>query len=280
MQDLIAQRDHLQGELHVQRGRDKVTAVANTAIGAAAAGSPIALGLAAGTATSERARLLVQIAAQEAKLRDLGISLQTNEDHVNGLKLAKSEVFQKQDEFAEVMGAVSRAKQRYEQIEQTLASLEPAIKAIEQDRLLKFDEGAAAAGSSRPIAPKATTVVLLALLAGVATGILFLILAEVFDHVYRSSSQVARSLGLPILESIDEIVTAEDRRCRFLSGAVLSPLVVVCFLGLAGVTGSMAYLSIEQPSTYQRLRRIPEAAIRLFAEQPSPPTDSRPDAGG
>ena len=109
---------------------------------------------------------------------------------------------------------------------------------------------------------------MLALFAGVGAGVFFVVLAEIFDNVYRSSGRVARSLGLPMLESIDEIVTPQDRRHLFLRRVVLIPLVVVCFIGLTGLTGSMAYLSLEQPSTYQRIIKIPHAAIRLFAGAP------------
>ena len=107
--------------------------------------------------------------------------------------------------------------------------------------------------------------VLLAILAGVATGVLFVVLAEVFDHIYRSSGQVARTLGLPMLEAIDEIVTPKDRRYLFVRNVVLTPLVVACFIGCTGLAGSMAFLSLEQPWTYQKLRKIPEAALHLFA---------------
>ncbi len=274
MAELLSRGQWLAGELDLQRDRDRTAAAANVALGAAAAGAPAALSLLGHAVSGEGARTMVQIAAVEAKLKDLTISIQFNDENLNRLRRAKDEVFQKQDEFADVMGAVARAKQRHQQIEVTLASIEPAIKAIEQHRLLRFDEGQPAGGSSKPISPKAATVVLLALLAGIACGVFFVILAEVFDHVYRSSGQVARNLGLPMLESIDEIVTARDRRSLFLRNAVLTPLVILGFIGLTGLTGSMAYLSIEQPWTYLKIKRIPEAALHLFAARSLNPASS------
>lgn len=216
----------------------------------------------------DRARMLVQIAAQDTKIKDLDISIGSNKIAIDRVRQAKSQIYQKQEEFADIMGEVAKARQRHGQIEGTLASLEPAIKAVEQNRLLRFSPGLPARGSAKPISPKATTVVLLALLAGVATGVVFVVLAEVFDHIFRSSGQVARTLGLPLLEAIDEIVTAQDRRYLFVKNAVLTPLVVVCFVAFTSLTGSMAYLSIEQPWTYQKIRKIPQAALQLFAGAP------------
>jgi uncharacterized protein involved in exopolysaccharide biosynthesis len=281
IQELLTQRRLVVEEFEQQRIQDRHAAVSNETLpasrftGAAGLDATISMtAVMAGLDQSGRAgkpawrQLLVQISAQKTKLKDIGISLDANALAIRQLRQAKRGVFQKQEEFAEITGQVAKARQKLAGLEGTLASIDPAIKAIEQGRLLQFSEGLPARGSSIPISPKATTVVLLATLAGILAGTLFVILAEVFDNVYRSSGQVARGLGLPMLESIDEIVTSEDRRHIFLRKALFTPLVIICFAGLAGLTGSMAYLSIERPRTYEKIRRIPEAALQLFAGEP------------
>jgi hypothetical protein len=220
----------------------------------------------------ERGRVTVQVTALTEKLHDIEAGLGTNELTLQELATAKDELYEKQEEFGEVLARVAKAKQRYAQIGTTLSTIEPAIKAAEQDRLLQFSEGQPAHGSVMPISPKAPTIVLLALLAGMVAGVLFVILAEVLDHVYRSSSQVGRSLGLPILEAIDEIVTGNDRRRLLVQHAVVSPLMILMFVAFTGLSGSMAYLSITQPWTYQRIRNIPNAALNLFIDLPSAST--------
>ena len=219
-----------------------------------------------GAFQGERARVVVQVAALTEKLHDIEASLGTNELTLEELAKAKNELYEKQALFSEVIARVGKAKQRYAQIGSTLSTIEPAIKAAEQDRLLQFSEGQAAHGSVMPISPKAATIVLLAVLAGAIAGVVFVVLAEVLDHVYRSSSQVGRSLGLPILEAIDEIVTGNDRRRLMVQRAVVSPLMILMFVACTGLTGSMAYLSITRPWTYQRIRNIPNAALNLFID--------------
>jgi hypothetical protein len=119
--------------------------------------------------------------------------------------------------------------------------------------------------------PKARTVLMMALLAGIATGVGFVILAEVLDRIYRSSAQVARSLGLPVLDMIDEIVTAQDRRRIFLRRVVATPLILIVCGGLLIATGSLAYLSIQRPHAYEQIQRVPRAAIDyLTGTMPSP----------
>ena len=220
--------------------------------------------------TTERARLLVQISAQQAKLKDIEISLGTSATAIEDLRRTKGEIYEKQEEFAGVSSAVRTARQRLTKLESTIASIEPAIKAVEQDRLLQFSEGQPATGSIVPVTPRSSTVIFLSLMAGIAAGIIFVVLAEVFDQVLRSSSQVARALGLPMLETIDEIVTSVDRRRLFVRRVVVTPLLVTCFVGVTALSGSLAYLSLEKPWTYKRMSRVPRAVLGLFAGDAQP----------
>ena len=265
IQQIAERRRWLADEFERQRRLDGSSAEANQGMNASPIGPPMDVAAANQPWQTERTRLLAQIAGQKSKLKDVEISIETNDLSLTELRSAKEAVFQRQEDFAEITGQLAQSRQKQRQIETTIASIDPALTAIEEGRLLHFAEGQAARGSNRPISPKATTVLLLALLAGLATGVVFVVMAEIFDHIFRSSGQVARALGLPMLESIDEIVTANDRRYYFLRRAMLSPMVILCFVALTGLTGSMAYLAIEQPWTYQRLRKIPEAAIQLFA---------------
>lgn len=221
-------------------------------------------------AQADRARLIVQAAAQESKIKDIDISLHSNEEALVSIRKAKEELFERQGEFSGAAQAVAKAKERFAQLESTVADIEPAIKAVEQDRLLQFSEGPSARGSVIPVSPRASTVMLLATVAGLVAGVICVILGELFDNVFRSSGQVARSLGLPMLEAIDEIVTVQDRRKALLRRLVVSPILVLSCVALTGLAGSMAYLSISQPWTYQSLRKIPNAALRLFVETDDP----------
>jgi hypothetical protein len=265
IQRILTRREEVAEILAAQRESDSHAVVANIPIDALALNATMAMKNSFDPVQGERARLMVQIAAQKSKMKDVEIGVESNDISINELSAAKREVFQKQEEFADIMGRVAQSRQRHGRLLSTLASIEPAIKAIEQGRLLQFSEGQPARGNAIPVSPKAMTVVLFALFAGIAAGALFVMLAEVFDSVFRSSGQVARALGLPMLEAIDEIVTTQDRRSIFLRRVVVMPVIMLTMLLLTGLAGSMAFLSIERPWTYQKIRKIPDAAIHLFA---------------
>ena len=272
MSALLAQRAALDTQLAQRRAADHAVARGNPLDPAGAANRPGTLAATMLTPwQGERSRLGVQVATQEARIRDLDISLEANESAAGRLRSAKAEVYQRQDEFADVTTSVAKARQRHNELLGTLARIEPVIKAIEQDRLLQFNEGESARGSLIPVNPKASTVLILAILAGIAAGAIFVILAEVLDHVYRGSMQVARSLSLPVLETIDVIVTSADRRRLLLRRTVLAPLVLAFFLMLTGVTGALAYLSIQQPWTLDRFSNLPDKARELITQKIAAP---------
>lgn len=262
IKEKVSRRKHLNFLL------EEAMAVSQTVMNQALAASEPSTNLEAmpGPWQSERARLLVQISAIESKLKDVKISLESNQAKIEQIRVAKSEIFDKQDEFAGVAKSLSDARVRHAQLAKTVSEISPAIEAIEKNRLMQFSPGNPARGASTPVSPKSTTIILLALMAGVAAGAVFVILAELFDHVYRNSSQVSRVLGLPILEAIDEIVTAQDRRRALVKRAVVTPVLIVFCVGVTGVSGAMAYLSLHQPTTYEKLRTFPQAAIEMFVE--------------
>jgi uncharacterized protein involved in exopolysaccharide biosynthesis len=267
---LMELRRGIEAKLEDQRARDRQMAVA----GGGALPGAVELPRNIGPWQSERARLLIQMAAQSTKIKDLDISLQANDRALADLNHAKDNVYEKQEEFALVIADVQKAKSRLAQAESTVATINPAIKAVEQDRLMQFAEGQPARGGSIPVSPRGITVLLLCLVAGVVAGAIFVFLAEILDHVFRSSNQVGRSLGLPILEAIDEIVTGQDRRRFLVQHAVVNPLLILVCLGITGLTGSMAYLSLTQPWTYQKLRSIPQTALHLFVEPDTTPVSA------
>lgn len=266
IRQLNADRARLVAQLERLRDTRGETAVTNSplvspaVIAAVNAASPAQQPL-----RTEYAQLRIQIGAQNSKIKEVEINLSSKDRALAQLARARENIHQRQEEYEDIVANVNKAKRRHNEVLMTLETIEPAIRAVQQDRLLQFTAGTPARGSSTPVNPQARTIILLAVLAGVGAGAVFVILAELLDHMYHNSGQVARSLGLPILESIDEIVTSVDRRRRFIRKAVLVPIALSCILGLVAVTGSLAYLSITKPWTYQRIKEIPRNAFDLIA---------------
>ncbi|HOW17743.1 MAG TPA: hypothetical protein PLC79_01800 [Phycisphaerae bacterium] len=104
-------------------------------------------------------------------------------------------------------------------------------------------------------------VLIIALVVGAGCGATAAVLAEFFDRSFRTSTQVSKSLGIPVLESIDEVVTPQVKWRRFVRRAIVMPAVGVMLLVMVASTASVAYVSLELPQLYQNIRSSPAAAL-------------------
>ncbi len=114
--------------------------------------------------------------------------------------------------------------------------------------------------------PTFILVIVISLAVGIAVGVGVVVLVEFVDRSYRTATQVARSLGIPILQAIDEIVTPEVKLRRFVRRMVVLPTVTVVLVVTLVGSASLAYLSLEQPNRYQRWRASPQSAIRELVD--------------
>lgn len=224
---------------------------------------------------AEHAAAYVRIAAIEAQINDIKLEMDANQRGIQQLEAAKKSVFEKQEEYAAVAADRAAATQALATHSATLTKLDPVIEALNEGIGVQFFAEQPATGGTKPISPRTQSTIMLALMAGVALGALFVIAAELFDHIYRSAGQVARGLGVPILEAIDEIITPTDRRRNLIRRVVAAPVAVACGIAILALTGSLAYLSIERPWTYERMRNIPKATIGFFADTTPDDADTR-----
>ena len=108
--------------------------------------------------------------------------------------------------------------------------------------------------SIKPASPDGMLVVLICFGIGAAAGALTVVVVELCDRSYRTVKQVTTSLGIPVIESIDEIITSAALRRRIFRGMLVMPTLGILFLIITSFAGLMAYYSLEKPEEYARLR--------------------------
>ena len=208
----------------------------------------------------------VRLTSLNRRIRDIELSIdRTSTTKVQLLK-AQRTLTPFQESYGRIETEIAGIKSRLRGNQDKKQAFEPALAAIRDGKHIYFKKLKPASGGSTPVSPKTQATFVLALLAGLGAGAVFVVLAEVFDHIYRNASQISRSLGLPVLETIDEIVTSSDRRRLLLKRMVFTPMAVGVALCATGTSASLAYLSIERPWTFERIMRIPERATDWFAD--------------
>jgi hypothetical protein len=131
------------------------------------------------------------------------------------------------------------------------------LSADESERGVSFSVLTQPTPCLHPVSPKGTTIMVFAVLAGLAGGALSVLFRELFDQSYHTTRHITRSLGLAMLESIDEIVTSADRVRRLRRRVLLTPAAVSILALCVGVACAAAYLSVEKPLAYENLIETP-----------------------
>ncbi|MCC7290767.1 MAG: hypothetical protein IT449_01750 [Phycisphaerales bacterium] len=278
---LNSERARLEEKLQTQRLQDQ-EAAANESVDPAPATLPEDNDPTLVQWRQENDRVKIQIESYRQQLQEIQARCDSTDAKIEGLRHAKSNMLEKQEAFARCTSEVDLAAAECGGYRDVLGRIEPILTANEQGRAVTFTEDQPARGSSKPIAPETKTVMIIALLIGACAGVIGVVMAEVIDHVFRNSHQVARSIGLSILETIDVIVTTADRRRNLVRRLVLAPTAIAVGLFILLGSASVAYLSIEYPAHYESLRSIPRSIMDHVAQRPGIKLDSpsKPESEG
>ncbi|MEX2216613.1 MAG: hypothetical protein WD768_21040 [Phycisphaeraceae bacterium] len=114
----------------------------------------------------------------------------------------------------------------------------------------------------KPSSPALSKILAMALMLGLATGGLMIILAELLDHSYRSVEQAIDEIKLPVLGAVNEIVSPAAATRRKILGWGVFPLVTTVLALLLGGVFYLTYLSLEYPDKYNALRKSPVEFIK------------------
>ena len=202
-------------------------------------------------------RAEMDLVAYEDEQERIAGSLRLVGAEIKTLEAARDNVPAARAAYRDLQERLNHAREDYALYAQTAQRFTLLLAADENERGIRFNVLGPTVAGTTPTNPKSKSVLVLALLIGVGAGVVFVLLAELFDRSYHTSKQVVQSLGVNVLETIDEIVTSADRARRFRRKFLLAPAVTVLLLGAAGLSSSMAYLSLEQPATYERLMQKP-----------------------
>lgn len=211
--------------------------------------------------SAETAAIQMQIQDREAQLGAAQTRLRIVESEAAKHEQVLANVFKYRKEYLFKKDNITQAVEEYHRAMERVALAEGVLNADESERGMTFTELTPPTPCVRPIHPKSTTVLALSLLVGFAAGAIGVLLKELFDHTYRTSKQVTRSLGLGILESVDEIITSSDRARRFRRKVFYSPVAILVLGAGVFLTCAAAYLSVEHPSRFDKMMHGPRALI-------------------
>jgi hypothetical protein len=164
----------------------------------------------------------------------------------------RDESLAKQGEFRKLAHQLKDVEDNLGELRRQERQLAKVLDVDAKDQGIEFITIEEPRKTRRPVLPKSRTIMLLAFGVGLACGACSVFLREFFDHTFHTGNAVNFSLGLQILEGIDEILLPADRRRNLLKQLTAVPLACLFLAALAG-SGAMAYLSLEKPEKYKRI---------------------------
>jgi hypothetical protein len=148
--------------------------------------------------------------------------------------------------------------------QQNIGPIRHILTVEDKNRGIHFTTVQDAAAAEKPVSPAANMVIGICLAIGAIVGAAVALLGELLDRSFRTVKQLQSSLGVPVIESIDEILTDVTRRRRLSRNLVAVPAAALAAFAMLITTGTMAYLSLERPTEYQQLRSTPAKVVRSF----------------
>jgi hypothetical protein len=196
-----------------------------------------------------------KIAASRARRTEI-------EDQLKKLEQRRAMAVEHRQEYQKVKQEAKRLDKEMDTWAQNLGPIRHVLTVEDRNRTIHFAMVDDVREVSKPVLPSIRTVMVICFGLGLAVGALTVLFLELLDRSFRTVKQLRTSLGIPVIEGIDEIVTQAIARKRMIQRYFVVPTAAVVAFSLMFLATTMAYLSVESPSDYEALRSTPVHAYQ------------------
>lgn len=172
------------------------------------------------------------------------------------------------NEYVRMQRDLDEAVQSLSMWENNLRTTNTALTAEVGQRGVRLSFIQRAPELGRPAKPTFLSIVTVALGAGLGIGIAMIALAELLDGSYHSIAQAVDSLKLPVLGSVNEIVTpAAALRQRVFDWGVY-PAIAGLMLIILLISMMLTYLSLNDPDQFRQIIHQPKSTAQQWIAPP------------
>jgi len=217
--------------------------------------------------TVEENRIRTHMSDLDAKIATRETDIAAIERHMLELQTRREQAVDHRQAYLDVRAKATDAKAELHAWQQQLVPIRHILTVENNNRGIHFITRKEAAASTRPSYPASLMVISICLISGAVAGVISMLLCELIDRSFRTTRQITTTLGVPLIESIDEIVTAAVRRQRLIRRLLVVPVTTFVMVFALAIAGTMAYLSIESPADFDKLTRAPARTVRSLLGQ-------------
>jgi len=188
-------------------------------------------------------------------------------ENLDGIGRDRALAIEHRPAYLKLTNEIAQLAEQLVSWEQNIAPIEQVLYLEGRDRSVHFATVQAASVKSKPISPDLRLVMMICLGVGLGAAVLCVLLAELIDRSYRTVKQLSTSLGVPVIESIDEIVTAAAHRRQLWRKLVVMPALAALLVVATILAGAMAYISLDHSADFEIARSSPRQFLQVAGGQ-------------
>jgi len=208
-------------------------------------------------------KLKKELADGQAALVGLDNRLNSIQERFARLDRDRSLAIEHRPEYFKLKNEADQLSSELNVWQQNIAPIEHVLYLEDKNRSIHFTTVQDVALEATPTSPDARLVMMICFGIGLGSAILSVLLVELIDRSYRTVKQLSTSLGVPVIESIDETVTRAIRRRRLFRRLVVMPALATILVAVTALAGATAYLSLERPGEYGWFSLLPGHVVQV-----------------
>ncbi len=170
------------------------------------------------------------------------------ENRMGRIGRQRTEAMQHREAYLKVRSDAEQLAAELRNWQNSITPIEQVLHLEDKNHSIHFVTVEDVAADSAPVSPDPRLVLLICLGLGGAAALLSVLLVELLDRSYRSAKQLAASLGVPVIESIDEIITRAMHRRRLFRRLVIMPILAGISLTAVVSASAVAYTRLKTPA--------------------------------
>ena len=182
----------------------------------------------------------------------LGRQLQENAAQIEQLEVLNRNFFVVRSDYVKLQREYDESTGQLEFWENNLRDTTVALRAEIGQRGVRLSMIQRAPDQAKPSEPTLARILLAALIFGLGTVVGVIFVAEMMDHSLRSVEHAVDDLKLPVLGTVNEIVTERERVRRRMWNVGVFPAVGAVMIVVLLASTALTYISLEQPHKYEQ----------------------------
>lgn len=199
---------------------------------------------------TERGHVEMELKTLRGRLEQVEIGLTSHQAARNDLESRKATMLERQQQYMRREHELESARAELNVWQSRLEEINRVVAAEDVDRGVRFTTVEECHIPAKPSTPRLQATLMLSAAAGLALAVIAVFLRELFDRSLRSPDRVGQNIGIPVLETIGEILVRPSPK-RWLAKYV-PPATAILQVGVVVGLGWLLYLSLEHPRTYSR----------------------------